>query len=178
MHVRLGHVTNSSSTNHILMWKGAKDDLRRLLLAHAEEFPTSTGSAWLEVGEVTVDEIVNAFCDLAERIEPAETFIAQLESQVEHYEEMIQRQADEIAKKIQEGEKRWINNILEWEREYLEEAQRDLEESQGFDWRIEVGFGDNQGDYCGGALGNIMDYEGRHINISEPGFRYKTEQNR
>lgn len=35
---RLGFVTNSSSTNHIIFWKGQKEDLKDLLLAHREKF--------------------------------------------------------------------------------------------------------------------------------------------
>ena len=33
--VKLGFVTNSSSTNHIIMWNGDKSDLRGILEAHS-----------------------------------------------------------------------------------------------------------------------------------------------
>lgn len=178
LRVRLGHVTNSSSTNHILMWNGAKEDLRQLLLEHAHVFPL--GSSWLDdVGTITVDEIVNAFTNLAERIEPREKFLEQLHHGVEWRQKSLARSLEEIAqKKGDDRESKWLLETLKWHQEDLEGAQAELEEAQIYDWRIIVGFGDNHGDYQGGDLGYIMDYEGRYINVEEVGFRYKTEQNR
>jgi hypothetical protein len=41
-----------------------------------------------------------------------------------------------------------------------------------------IGFGDNHGEICGGIVGNVMDYAGRHIYIDKDGFIVFTEQNR
>jgi hypothetical protein len=38
MTLRLGFVTNSSSTNHIIAWNGNRDDLAQLLYKHIKHF--------------------------------------------------------------------------------------------------------------------------------------------
>ncbi len=40
--IRLGYVTNSSSTQHIIAWQGKKKDIKKLLKKHAEIFPETT----------------------------------------------------------------------------------------------------------------------------------------
>lgn len=41
MRLRLGFVTNSSSTNHLVWWNGKKSDLKKLLTAHVERLVNS-----------------------------------------------------------------------------------------------------------------------------------------
>ena len=55
MKFRLGFVSNSSSTSHIIQWRGTKEDLRKMLLAHRDVFPTE----WYEY-ETTAAQIIDA----------------------------------------------------------------------------------------------------------------------
>jgi len=50
--------------------------------------------------------------------------------------------------------------------------------NKGFNTAIMIGFGDNDGEISGGAVGITMDYEGRGIKMNEPDFVIMTEQNR
>ena len=175
MRIRLGHVTNSSSTNHIIMWRGAKDDLRRLLEAHAHVFPT--GCDWIDhVGGVSVDEIINAICSMSDRIHSSDQSVKNYQRNIEYQLHSI----EETRKEILESEK-----DLSWKKEYLNYSEAELEELRGrsemaqiMDWELVVSFGDNHGDFQGGDLGYIMDYEGRSINIKEDTLFYTTEQDR
>jgi hypothetical protein len=49
---------------------------------------------------------------------------------------------------------------------------------QGFNYFFSINFGDNEGDIAGGDIGNLMDYEGRHIEIHEEDMIMFTEQDR
>ncbi len=58
--IRLGHVTNSSSSNHIIAWNGKLNDLIDILQEHETVFPTSYYSHGTSHNYVTnTDEIIN-----------------------------------------------------------------------------------------------------------------------
>jgi len=48
--------------------------------------------------------------------------------------------------------------------------------SKGLNSVLQIGFGDNHGDVCGGDVGTVMDYEGRHIRINKDDFVVITEK--
>jgi hypothetical protein len=83
MKLRLGFVTNSSSTNHIIAWNGKKEDLRSILEAHKKQFPTKDNlkkrklkkDEW-DTGrwEVTSDEIIDFICSCEDNIEELKDF--------------------------------------------------------------------------------------------------------
>jgi len=167
--IRLGYVTNSSSTNHIIMWKGAKEDLRNLLELHSNIFPLS-----YEYGLETleVEEIIEAICSLQDKIQPIENFIEICQDNLEYYEALKRDQTEILSEEKYGG---WLENAIARYREDIENYHKDIEKAQFQNWYIEVSFGDNHGDFCGGALGNIMDYGGQHIEVNEPIFKYSTK---
>lgn len=163
IHISLGFVTNSSATTHLMAWNGSKEDLRAILEAHRTRFPTSF-VGWPETYHVTADEIIDALVSCLPKAEEAAQFRAQTEARLAYAQQQLQRRNDVLPAEIA--------------REEIYEAEHALEKAADRDWVLQVGFGDSDGDFAGGALGNVMDYEGRHISIQDDRLAYWTEQDR
>lgn len=170
---RLGHVTNSSSTTHILMWKGDLDNLRELLEAHIECFRLTHEIGWDETArEVTLDpeEVINAIIRVIRdehRVTPVKTWVAQVEHELRRLER--DQEADQ--------------NSVHW-RDYWAQRTQVLQRrialvnAKGYTAMAAVDFGDNHGDVRGCDMGIVMDYAGRNIHIVTPKLAHTTEQNR
>jgi len=169
--VRLGFVTNSSSTTHIMMWKGDKEALRELLEAHAKHFDLHYTGWGDEDGQlsVTADEVTTAILSCLEsKVQSASEFAADCREQAERNREYVENENKERA-----GSGKWMEPYVKKDEDMARRADE-------YDHVLKVDFGDNHGDFQGGALGMTMDYEGRSIRIvdAERGFYYTTEQNR
>lgn len=164
MKIRLGFVTNSSSTTHIMMWKGDKDKLRDLLEAHRKRFDLSYVDCMDEKRQVTSDQVAEAILSKLDTTETAKDYAAGKRAQAERNQEYIQEDPEH---------NQWLQG---YSKGFEDLARR----ADMFDWVLQVGFGDNDGDFEGTDLGYVMDYEGRRIRIvdAERGFYYSTEQNR
>jgi hypothetical protein len=73
--------------------------------------------------------------------------------------------------------------MMDYYKEELEDSKEKISYvkkliNKGFNTAIMIGFGDNDGEISGGAVGITMDYEGRGIKMNEPDFVIMTEQNR
>jgi len=161
MKLRLGFVTNSSSTTHIMMWKGDKDRLKELLEAHQNRFHLRYVDWDDTMIEVTPEKV-------------SEAILSKM-SEAQKTSDYIQRQKQII---------QLLQRVMEEHPDIYEAHVRDatdkIRRAGEFDWILEVGFGDNHGDFAGGDLGVVMDYEGRRIYIvdADRGFYYTTEQSR
>ena len=148
MKIRAGFVSNSSSTSHIIQWRG---DLRAVLEAHRNIFPTEFDADYWgsdRPGYVTtVDEIIDA---IVSRVG--------LHTADEHDQYCwgggVEGECDDSTLPSQRGP-----NADGWN-------------------SLVVDFGDNDGDFSGSAIGMVMDYEGRMISVNDETLRYHTEQNR
>jgi hypothetical protein len=166
MKVRLGFITNSSSTNHIMMWKGSQYDLKKFLMENLSVFPTES-DGYNQKYVVEKGEILDAILSMINNAMNKEAIKEELQNRLERAERWYEEE--------KERKDSWS---VDWEKEELEFAKKLLNSAEDKDWMLEVSFGDNEGDFAGGNIGNIMDYEGRLININEDGFSYTTEQNR
>ena len=61
MKLRLGFVTNSSSTNHTMIWKGKPETIKEIFKAHMEELKKQYGKIAEEYIEDEEDEEVETF---------------------------------------------------------------------------------------------------------------------
>jgi hypothetical protein len=163
MKIRLGFITNSSSTNHIIMWKGDKYDLKKLLIERISIFPTNFSS--YKNYQIEKVNVLDAILSMIEAATDKEAMIKELQERLDWAE-------------------RWYKNAknYSYSKDYAKEAlifaKKLVELSKNKDWMLEVSFGDSEGNFKGGDLGYVMDYEGRYINVEEDDFAYKTEQNR
>lgn len=163
MKLRLGFVTNSSSTTHIMMWKGDKGRLKELLDAHQRHFDLRYVDWEDQSHSVTPDEVAGAILSMMEKAQKASAYVR------------AKRQKSRMFRKMME--KSGGNKFLDEDIRKTDDKARRAKE---FDWVLEVGFGDNHGDFSGKDLGVVMDYEGRRIHIvdADRGFYYTTEQDR
>lgn len=171
MKLRLGYVTNSSSTNHIICWNGSDEDLKALLQKHREKFDL-TFEAWDdEVYKTDPDEVIETILGfLKEKKQTKAQYVAEAERQVQYYEEWLEREKKEKrAGTLGFDSIRYIEQSLRTERERLTMDKENV---------VIIGFGDHEGDVEGGDMGHCMDYEGRDIYIKEKDLYYTTEQNR
>ncbi|MEI6297772.1 MAG: hypothetical protein WCO84_09140 [bacterium] len=169
MLLRLGFVTNSSSTTHIMMWKGDKGKLRELLEAHASHFNlTYEGYGQDEPYRATSDEVASAILSCLDKTTDAKEYAAGQRADAERNQKYVE---EENARRPHGGD---------WFQGYVRAAEDRARRADEFDHVLQVGFGDNHGDFEGGDLGMTMDYEGRFIRIvdADGGFYYTTEQNR
>jgi len=166
--LRLGFVTNSSSTNHTIMWKGDKQNLKEILIKHKNIFPTSLDWGYAEYS-ITSEEIIDAIMSMLHTAQEKSDIIKELEERLISAHAWVQKEANRshgIIYGYAAEEVAYVEKIL------------DAAKNGDFDWKLDVSFGDNHGDFEGGALGNIMDYEGRYIRLDEKDVYYTTEQNR
>jgi hypothetical protein len=162
MKVRLGFVTNSSSTNHIMMWSGDKYDLKKILIEKINIFPKTYSNY-----SVDKSEILDAILSMIQSSTDQEAMRKELQEQLEWAKNWY----DEAK---QDGRK-WSMEFAADEMEFIKEL---IELSKNKDWMLKISFGDNEGNFSGGNLGYVMDYEGRKIDVEEKNFVYKTKQNR
>lgn len=177
MKIRNGFVSNSSSTSFTFCFKdkgNGIDDLLDMIVSQKyknnfqrsfdEWFCNATGVAdaikasverggeWNEAKVVSIDKI-----------------IADEKDDLKHIKEVIK-----------EAEKKnWTGYYLE-RKDCLEEKIKKLQKikKNGLDSVLVIGFGDNDGEVCGGSVGHAMDYDGRYIGINTNELVVFTEQNR
>jgi hypothetical protein len=166
MKLRLGFVTNSSSTNHIIMWRGSQNDLQKILMEKIEMFPDHYDS-YNKTHNIDKIEIVYAIISKADKAWNKQEMLTELNIRLKHAEQWYK-----------ETGKRDDTFSGKYALEHLKFIENLIEASKNKDWMLEVYFGDNEGDFEGGDLGCIMDYEGRYIHVDEEEFFYKTKQNR
>jgi len=166
MKIRLGFITNSSSTNHIIMWKGDKYDLKRLLLEKISIFPTNF-SGYAQNYHVDKSEILDAILSMIERSLDKSSIQKELAERLEY--------AERWYKESIQDKRPWGTSWAEEEVKFTKEL---ISLSEDKDWMLEISFGDNEGCFAGGDLGYVMDYAGRNIDVEEDELAYKTEQNR
>lgn len=167
MKLRRDFVTNSSSTSHIMMWKGEKEDLKKYLEKYRCKFDL-TYIGYDETDKtlhVTSDEVVTAILLCLDHCRPVKEKIDELKAFIER-ESKYREEHPEYKKYTDYGQ------------EPATEALRLVIDLERFDLVLEVGFGDNHGTYSGKPLGFVMYYEGRYIEINTDKFKYTTQQNR
>jgi len=157
-----------------MMWKGNKEDLLRLLQAHQDRFDLSYG-----FGPDYTNKHVRYEVSHEEVFRAIEGALSECATPAKVYAEERRLEAEDARKHEEEFVARWRDDPIS--RHYRDAGVRHddfARRADDFDWVAEIGFGDNHGMFCGGDLGNCMDYEGRDIRIVQDDLYYDTEQNR
>ena len=187
MKIRNAFVSNSSSTSFTFCFKGNDiETLYAMILKYNKYFKLAFNCYDDITYSCNALDIVNSIKCVMKSNEKAEEWckikIVPVDDIVKREEESIKEYEKEIEK--EEKEK---NPNRTWSIEYLEQDIRHCEKTiknferikkNGLDHAIQIGFGDNHGEVCGGDIGYSMDYEGRSIHILEKDFAVFTEQNR
>jgi len=156
MKIKLGFETNSSSTAHILMWRGpkTKERLRELLEAHSRHFDLTYEDSE-QTRKINPREAIDAIVSHVNEAVPAKPYAAE-------------RMA--IAKHMEDED----DHSSAFYTEFAQSLKSIAREAKEFDHVLTVSFGDNEGDYAGTDLGFVMDYEGRDIRIRDKDLFYTT----
>jgi len=161
-----------------------KEDLYRILRKYPMffdiEFNLEFESGQNDIYKIDVEQVIKAIDSVIDKdnryCEPV--VIRNINILIEDKEEEIRRE-----KKFMEGEmgssKGSISSLYEWIEENIERLNEIKRvKSRGLKSVLEVQFGDNDGHISGTGIGNAMDYEGRHIDLSTPDIKIITEQKR
>jgi hypothetical protein len=168
MKLRLGFVTNSSSTNFVIAWKGKKEDFAYLISKHKEAFPdtyirpfsSNYEERFYNLREIIVEQI----------IEVATERISQPEKYIKGYENQIADAYDQLKYLEKPG-----RPITEFERELysIRRFETVIDLIKDKDWVTNIYFGDNEGDFEG-PTGYAMRYEGPNIYVADDFIIYNT----
>jgi len=186
MKLRLGFVSNSSSTSFCFLMK--KFDLAKMyeiMRKYQDLFKLPIIDAcWeddlkLGVKSINVNDVIDAIKNIeselyCESVDELEKYLLKIRSMYVDYKE--------------QSEKDMASNLLYYDttKEYEEDIEEydyklkliDEAKKLGLNACICICFGDHEGHVEGDPIGSTMDYEGRHIVINDPELVLFTEQNR
>lgn len=176
-------VTNSSSTNFIIMFDGeTKEDLYKILKKYPKFFdleytPYDEGTPF----KVDLDQVIQAIESVIDKniSYPGTVIIQNIDQVIEERKKQIEHEREYCEKSKAKDPKISIMSLFEW----LDENENLLNEisrakRRGMKSVLEIQFGDNDGHISGGSIGTTMDYQGRYINLSSLDITILTEQNR
>jgi hypothetical protein len=133
MKLRLGFVTNSSSTNFVIAWKGKKEDLKTILESHRSIFPKFDMEFELGANEITNLIIKNIMEISEERIKPAGEYFIQYQDNIDYLNETIIETNDNFDLDSLEKRRNLFNTLCNC---LIDK-----------DFAMNVSFGDNHGDF-------------------------------
>lgn len=188
MKTRAGFVSNSSSTSFTFVHKGEDEqDLCDLMIKWHQYFELS--DPYGDYGSISVTDVVSAIERLTFGAKDADQEwdkpsvysidkrIEELEAQSKEYLERYHKELDKEADEESRYDcSQWLHDYY-W-RFYEKACDLKRLKEKGFTTVHVVEFGDHHGHVSGGAVGNIMDYAGRDINMAKEDFVVFTEQNR
>jgi hypothetical protein len=185
MKIKQDFVTNSSSTSFTFVFEGDKFDLYKALLKHKEKFDLVFEDYMNFTHKINVWDVIRAI-DSVIRNSPEELWILPNARSVDDVITEYKSSKAYFQKLVEE--RPWSKTSFKLTSMYnsLEEVERtqtkiDLlnkAKEKGLTKVFVIGFGDNDGEICGGIIGPTMDYEGRNINIDDDDLMILTEQNR
>jgi len=179
MKVKVDFITNSSSTAFFFIFNGDREELYKLIRKYGKKFDQSIDYGlddsedirWSDAGYViasidqciTTDEKYDEYRQC--KIEPIEKIIKEYEDQVLYWEKSyskeIQRsKTEKITYDLSKDYKEYAENYRE-QIKVLKEA-----ELKGLTSFLEIEFGDNHGQICGGNA-SAMDYNRDDLIIKE-----------
>lgn len=186
MKIKSKAVTNSSSTSFMFAFRGTTAAELFTAMRKNKVFFELSSTLWEgALSNCNVDDIIEAMIPLFDSalgyhstdIQPIEKVIKERyeseESSKNFIIEDIKRKRD--AGDDFGGDHYWMEHIIE---EGETTKKLDMARQRGLNSVIIIGFGDNDGEISGGKVGNLMDYAGRHINLSTPEIMVVTEQDR
>ncbi len=178
-----GFVTNSSSTNFIIMFDGeTKEDLYKILEKYPRFFdleydPFDGGTLF----KVDVNQVIEAIESVVDKniSYPGPVIVQNIDQIIKDREGRIEHQKEYYEESVAKDPKKSITFMLDWMTaneellDMIKSAKR-----RGMKSVLEIQFGDNDGHISGGVIGTTMDYQGRYINLSSLDITILTEQNR
>jgi len=178
-------VTNSSSTNFIILFDGeTKKDLYRILRKYSMFFDLKLKiefeSGQDDTYKTDVEQVIKAIESVIDKGIPYQepVVIRDLNTLVKDREEEIKRE-EEFMRGEKAISKSFTSSLWEWVEEnkgLLDEIKR--AKQRGLKSVLEIQFGDNDGHISDPGIGSTMDYEGRYIDLSTPDIKIITEQRR
>jgi hypothetical protein len=153
MKMRLGFITNSSSTNFIIAWNGDKDDLANLLNKHRELFPElPLDSEFLTKKQIKKykngkfrQQIIDQILEIhPSRTQSSQVYIDSLQKDLEYKLESKERYLQYI--KERDGDVIIDDLLMDYDKEIIDftEVCHILKNKQ---YAMNVMFGTNEGDF-------------------------------
>jgi hypothetical protein len=193
MKYRSSFVSNSSSTSFTFVSK--KDNLPDLIKKYDQYFNLYFTCYDNEEYHITADNVISAIEELKKKIEAQDAEESykstKIKYNIDEYIEMLEKQSKEYLQSLAQEKENFGNNSKQSHYKYFMDALMNelmqvsekinkLKElnKKGFKIIYVIGFGDSHGEISGSGVGEVMDYEGRAININKPDFVVYTEQNR
>ena len=182
MKIKTDFVTNSSSTSFTFVFEGDKFDLYKALLKHKEKFDLVFEDYIDFTHKINVWDVIRAI-DSVIRNSPEDLWILPTARSVDNIITEYKSRKAYFQKSAEiehpDGTRSIYNRYLEG----VERTQTKIDllnkaKEKGLTKAFVIGFGDNEGEICGGSVGQIMDYEGRNINIDDDDLMILTESNR
>jgi hypothetical protein len=189
MKIKGDFVTNSSSTSFTFLFKGKSIlDLFSLMRKYKKHFmleiPEFYDGDKVEKANINVEDVIDSIEDAITNTNKHYFWnedeylkiqdISDVENRIISYlDDSLKEVADDRIK----GEKtpQYVYDTI---RQFTKQLDL-LEKAKENDFKaLEIGFGDNHGEVCGGYVGYTMDYAGRSIRIEEEDLIVYTEQDR
>ncbi len=161
MKIKTDFVTNSSSTNYMFIFKGnTKEELYTILKKYSDSFNLEHEDYDKTKSNITVKDIIDSIEECIDQILPDYVVSVKI------------KPIDILIEKIRKIKKSYENHDdNDWYDEIIMRYLKLYDSTKtakkiGLNSYLEIEFGDNDGHICGGRIGDTMDYEGRHIRLS------------
>lgn len=165
MKIRQGFVSNSSSTSFTFLFKtNDLNEAMRTLRKYKNRFDLAEPEGLYDANisaRINGHDVIDCIEENVDNLYSIDELISERKEEFEAFKDDYHGIGSQI--------KRELSHII---------ANLEDVKENGFIYLFTINFGDNEGDISGGEIGNIMDYKGRDVKISECDLVMFTEQDR